>query len=106
MASMASGSSDDISCGDEQENSDSPSDTDTSTSSNDESSDPRGHRLQRKRKVTRKNYFQGQARYPYSLGKRLDESCKDMDEESPSVEGVCVVIVVQHLQKLLKSSID
>ena len=61
MASMASGSSDDMSCCDERESTFShcPSETVTSTSSNDESSDRRGHRLKQKRKATRKNYFQG-----------------------------------------------
>ena len=58
MASMASGSSDDMSCCDERESSDCTSETVTSTSSNDESSDPRGHRLKQKRKATRQNYFQ------------------------------------------------
>lgn len=59
MASMASDSSDDMSCCDERKKGDSPSETDTSTSSTDESNDSRGHRLKQKRKATQENYFQG-----------------------------------------------
>ena len=68
--------------GGSQDDSFSDSDDSESSSTTPPSSSP--HEIavrKRKRMASRKNYFEGQARHPYRLRKRLDESFKDMDEE-------------------------
>ena len=95
---MASSSSDgSISCYDEWESSDCPSESsDTSTSSD---GGPKGSPsswgcgLKRKQKAIQKNNLEGRSRHSYSLRKRFDESFKDTDEESPSLEGVCSFVI-------------
>ena len=63
---------------------------DSESSTTPPSSSPHEKAVQkRKQMASRKNYFEGQARHPYRLRKRLDKSFKDMDEEFSLTDEVC-----------------